>query len=133
MIFIASSFKFLLVHVLFIIGGTTFHAGLRFPFNVREYLPLESEQLHNLRKQFERMMVVIIDEMSLLAADFFYNVHRRMVEIFFSKEMFGDRGVMLVGDLLQIPPVCNQKYSKLYYCLRSYIQLATIFIIFVFL
>ena len=71
-------------------------AGLRFPFNDGEYLPLESEQLHTLRKQFERMMVVIIDEMSLLAADFFYNVHRRMVEIFYCKDMFGDRGVMLV-------------------------------------
>ena len=83
--------------LLMYLGGTTFHTGLRFPFNDGEYLPLESEQLHTLRKQFERMMVVIIDEMSLLAADFFYNVHRRMVEIFYCKDMFGDRGVMLVG------------------------------------
>ena len=51
------------------------------------------------------MMMVIIDEMSLVGADFFYSVHRRLVEVLQIDDMFGDRGVMLVGDLLQIPPV----------------------------
>ena len=88
---------------------------MRFPFKAADYLPLESEELHKLRKQFERMVLVIIDEMSLLAADFFYNIHRRMTEIFFSKDVFGDRAVMLVGDLLQIPPVCNTNHSKFIY------------------
>ena len=54
-----------------------------------------------------------LDEMSLLAADFFYNVHRRFVEILQQTDMFADRGVMLVGDLMQIPPVRNQQHGNI--------------------
>ena len=67
--------------------------------------------MSNLRRQFERMMMVIIDEMSLVAADMFYTVHKRLVEILYLKDMFADRGVMLVGDLMQIPPVQQQQHS----------------------
>ena len=77
-----------------------------------EYLPLAPESLSDLRRQFERMMLVIIDEMSLVASDMFYAMHRRLVEILHLKDMFADRGVMLVGDLMQIPPVRQQQHSK---------------------
>ena len=78
-----------------------------------EYLPLDPETMSTLRRQFERMMLVILDEMSLIAADMFYNMHRRLVEILYLKDMFADRAVMLVGDLMQIPPVRAQKHGKL--------------------
>ena len=78
-----------------------------------EWLPLEPETMSTLRRQFERMHMVIIDEMSLVAADMFYNIHKRLVEILYVKEMFADRAVMLVGDLMQIPPVRQQKSSKI--------------------
>ena len=61
-----------------------------------------------------------LDEMSLLAADFFYNVHRRFVEILQQTDMFADRGVMLVGDLMQIPPVRNQQHGNIFLFSRSY-------------
>ena len=77
-----------------------------------EYLPLSPETLSDLRRQFERMMLVIIDEMSLVASDMFYAMHRRLVEILYLKDVFADRGVMLVGDLMQIPPVRQQQHSK---------------------
>ena len=83
-----------------------------------DYLPLDPESMNTLRKQFDRMMVVIIDEMSLISADFFYNIHRRFKEIFYHDEMFGDRGVMLVGDLLQIPPVLQTNHGKTYLFLK---------------
>ena len=78
-----------------------------------EYLPLTPETMSTLRKQFERMMLVIIDEMSLVASDMFYYIHKRLVEILYLKDMFADRAVMLVGDLMQIPPVRQQKHSKI--------------------
>ena len=84
-----------------------------------EYLPLEAEPMTTMRKQFEHMMVVIIDEMSLVAADFFYNIHRRLVEILYLKDMFADRACMLVGDLMQIPPIANKNHSKKSYFLRE--------------
>ena len=77
-----------------------------------EWLPLEPETMGTLRRQFERMHMVIIDEMSLVAADMFYHIHKRLVEILYLKDMFADRAVMLVGDLLQIPPVRAQKHCK---------------------
>ena len=98
--------------MLFLKGGTTIHTGLRLKFG-EEYLPLAPETMSTLRRQFERMMMVIIDEMSLVAADMFYTIHKRLVEILFLKDMFADRAVMLVGDLMQIPPVHNQQHSKI--------------------
>ena len=70
--------------------------------------------MSTLRRQFERMMLVIIDEMSLVAADMFYHIHKRLVEILYLKDMFADRAVMLVGDLMQIPPVRQQQHSKIF-------------------
>ena len=69
--------------------------------------------MSTVRRQFERMMMVIIDEMSLIAADMFYNIHRKFVEILHLRDMFADRAVMLVGDLMQIPPVKNQNHGKI--------------------
>ena len=60
--------------------------------------------MESLRRQFEDMVLVIIDEMSLVGADFLYNVHKRLAEIMRNDEMFANRALLLVGDLLQIPP-----------------------------
>ena len=42
-----------------------------------------------------------------------YSIHRRFVEILQQTDMFADRGVMLVGDLMQIPPVRNQQHGNI--------------------
>ena len=41
----------------------------------------------------------------MIGSDMLYDVYRRMEEIFISKDPFGGRAVMLVGDILQLPPV----------------------------
>ena len=43
--------------------------------------------------------------MSMLSADMFYNVSRRLCEIFVYEDIFGGKSVMLVGDLLQLKPI----------------------------
>ena len=48
--------------------GTTFHTGLRFSYG-NEYSGVYEKQLSELRKQFEDMMAVIIDEMSMVGSD----------------------------------------------------------------
>ena len=53
----------------------------------------------------ENVEAVIVDEMSMVSSDFLYNLHKRMMELFDSKDDFGGRALMLVGDLLQLPPV----------------------------
>ena len=84
--------------------GTTLHSGLRFSFR-NKYAGVVDETMESLRRQFEDMMCIIIDEMSMVGADFFYYIHKRMVEITRSEDLFGNRALLLVGDLLQIPPV----------------------------
>ena len=51
------------------------------------------------------MEVVIVDEMSLVSSDNLYNLHYRLHEIFDCEEPFGGRCVLLVGDILQLPPI----------------------------
>ena len=89
--------------VFFISDGTTFHAGLRFKWG-NEYAGMTDEVLDSLRRQFEDMALVIIDEMSLVGADFLYHLHKRFVEVCRNQDVFGNKAMLLVGDLLQIPP-----------------------------
>ena len=88
---------------LFISDGTTFHAGLRFRWG-NEYAGMTDEVLDSLRRQFEDLALVIIDEMSLVGADFLYHLHKRFVEVCRNQDVFGNKAMLLVGDLLQIPP-----------------------------
>ena len=43
--------------------------------------------------------------MSLVSSDNLYNLHKRLQEIFASEDIFGGRSVLLVGDILQLPPI----------------------------
>ena len=68
-------------------------------------MPMLKEKLVKITKQLEFAEAVIVDEMSMVSVDNLYNLHRRMMEIFDSKDEFGGRALILVGDLLQLPPV----------------------------
>lgn len=43
--------------------------------------------------------------MSLIGSDMLYKIHSRLCEIFQSEDLFANVSVLLVGDLLQLPPV----------------------------
>ena len=85
--------------------GTTVHTGLGFKFGSRKYLPLRESRLEYYRKIFEELEVIIIDEFSMISADMLYDINRRLQEIFISKDLFGGRSLVLIGDILQLPPV----------------------------
>ena len=67
-----------------------------------DFLP---EKLDLTRKYLENVEVVIVDEMSLVSSDNLYNLHKRLQEIIASEDTFGGRCVLLVGDILQLPPI----------------------------
>ena len=50
--------------------------------------------------------------MSMVSADDLYNLHKRLQDIFDSKEDFGGRALLLLGDLLQLPPVKGEQIFK---------------------
>ena len=87
-----------------LIGGTTLQTGLSLKFGTK-YLQLQDVKREQFRVLFEDLQLIIIDEFSMVSADALYDIHRRLQEIFISEDLFGGCAVMLVGDLLQLPPV----------------------------
>ena len=61
-----------------------------------------------MRNNFSHLKVLIIDEVSMVGADLLYRIHLRLSDVFQTKPQsvpFGGINVLLVGDLLQLPPV----------------------------
>ena len=69
-------------------------------------LEFSPQKLDLARKYLENVEVVIVDEMSLVSSDNLYNLHKRLQQIFATdEEFFGGRSLLLVGDILQLPPI----------------------------
>ena len=60
-----------------------------------------------LRERLSELKLIIIDEISMVGADVLYRIHLRLCTLFNTDEFvpFANMNVMLVGDLLQLPPV----------------------------
>ena len=57
------------------------------------------------RSELEELKFVIIDEMSMVSADYLYKIHHRLTDIFQNDQPFGGISTMFVGDMLQLRPV----------------------------
>ena len=86
------------------IGGITFHSGLGFKFG-SHMLDLAPQKLDMAQKYLEIVEVIIVYEMSLVSSDNLYNLNKRLQEIFASEDIFGGKCVLLIGDILQLPPI----------------------------
>ena len=61
--------------------------------------------------------MVTVDEVSMCGADKLYEIHRRLCEILISEDLFANKAVMFVGDLMQVK---NKTYvSKIYISVLS--------------
>ena len=110
----------------FNISGMTIHSTFLIPVAMRLYRSLGADTLNTLRNKLNNVKVVIIDEISMVGANLFYQIHRRLEEIKgcrsnASDSTFGDVTMIAVGDLYQLPPVAkayvfehpNDSYAKL--------------------
>ena len=70
-------------------------------------LPLNHASKSELRSKYSEVEVVIIDEISMVSSKLFYQVHKRMNEIFCPGQdfSFGGKSIIVCGDLYQLPPV----------------------------
>ena len=84
--------------------GVTIHSAFGFKFG-NEHQSLSDQKKKELRTNLSYLKLLIIDEMSLLGSDMLYRIHTRLCEVFQTESLFGNRSVVLVGDLLQLPPV----------------------------
>ncbi len=80
------------------------HAALNFRFG-NDYPHLSDKMMDTYRTNLADLKLIIIDEISMVTSDMLFNIHRRMCDIFQSRDLFGGKSVLLVGDLLQLPPV----------------------------
>ena len=87
-----------------LIDGQTLHSTFDFKFG-NEHKTLSDRKRAILRDLLSEVKIIIIDEVSLIKADMLFQVHARLSEIFQCNDLFANKSVILVGDLLQLPPV----------------------------
>ena len=90
-----------------LIGGSTIHS--LFMLGAHEYYPPDEYQLY--REIVKYIDTLIIDEASMLRADIFDTVDVLCQKAKDNAAPFGGIRVILVGDLHQLPPVCDFKFD----------------------
>ena len=80
--------------------------------NYSRYYGLGADTLNTLQLHLGQLMVVIIDEISMIGAETLYKIHMHLQEIKglnYSDTRFGNVTIIAVGDLYQLPPLKDKK------------------------
>ncbi|CAF1065793.1 unnamed protein product [Brachionus calyciflorus] len=89
----------------FNIKGSTLHTLFHLPLHAKEVAPMGGEMLNKIKKQFENVRLLIIDEISLVGCNLFRKINDRLIQIKGEKKPFCGISVILVGDFNQLSPV----------------------------
>ncbi|XP_048514971.1 uncharacterized protein LOC125501890 [Athalia rosae] len=96
----------------FNVDGLTVHRLFQLPVEhgrTPKYKPLSDAVLKTIRDQLKNVALIVIDEVSMISNVTFLYIHLRLVEIFNTADCedgwFGNKHILLFGDLLQLPPV----------------------------
>ena len=109
----------------FNINGMTLHSALLLGCSkYAGFQPLGHDRLNTLRSKLSKLMLVIIDEVSMVGCNMFLEIHKRLQQIkgVLPDVMFGGVSILAVGDLYQLPPVgqpalfdtVTDAYARLY-------------------
>ena len=109
----------------FNISGMTLHSALLLGRSKYSgFQPLSHERLNSLRSKLSRLMLVIIDEVSMVGSNMLLEIHKRLQQIkgVSDDAVFGGVSILAVGDLYQLPPVAqaplfstvSDSYAQLY-------------------
>ena len=73
------------------------------------FQPLSHDRLNTLRTRLSRLMLLIIDEVSMVGANMLLEIHKRLQQIkgVSNDAVFGGVSILAVGDLYQLPPVAQ--------------------------
>ena len=85
------------------INGQTLHSLFSFKFGT-SFLSMTEKQRADKRNLFKNLACVIVDEISMVSADLFYNLDLRLREITMVDEVMGGISVFVFGDLFQLQP-----------------------------
>merc|ERR1712115_426821 len=85
--------------------GNTIHGALK----INGFDNLEKQLLHGanatLAHDLSQLKHVIIDEISMVGANFFWKINQKLKQIMGSQEYFGGLNVIATGDFHQLPPI----------------------------
>jgi hypothetical protein len=75
---------------------------------------LSAKRTEEMRNKFKDLMIVIVDEISMVSSTNFHMINDRLNYVFGvtdNEVFFGGRPFIVLGDLYQLPPVgfCSQK------------------------
>jgi hypothetical protein len=88
------------------INGGTLHSLLKIPVNkFLHYSSVSAYCLKQLRKKFQNVHTIIIDEVSMVSSSMLTFISRRLSEISDNNLPFGGYNVVTVGDYFQLRPV----------------------------
>ena len=88
----------------FNINGMTLHSALLLGCSkYAGFQPLSHDRLNTLRSKLSKLMLVIIDEVSMVGCNMFLQIHKCLQHL--PDVMFGNVSILAVGDLYQLPPV----------------------------
>ena len=88
------------------INRNTIHSGLHIPCRGK-ILPLNNANKAEFRNKYSEMELLVTDEISMVSGKLFYQIHKRLKEIFSPGQdiPFGRKSIAVCGDLYQPPPV----------------------------
>ena len=71
------------------------------------FQPLGHEGLNSLRIKLSHLMLIFIDEVSMVGSNMLLEIHKRLQQIKGASDdvTFGDVNILAVGDLYQLPPI----------------------------
>ena len=74
-----------------------------------EYQSLSHDKANTLRLKLSKLKLLVIDEISMVGCNMLLDIHKRLNEILVQPDdvMFGNVSILAVGDLYQLPPVCQ--------------------------
>ena len=94
--------------VAFNINGMTLHSALLLGCSKYSgFQPLNHDRLNTLRSKLSRLILLIIDEVSMVGSNMLLEIHKRLQQIkgVSDDTVFGGVSILAVGDLYQLPPV----------------------------
>ncbi|XP_065891642.1 ATP-dependent DNA helicase PIF5-like [Dysidea avara] len=99
----------------FNVNGLTIHRLLQLPVEhgkTPKYRSLSDEAIKIVREKLQHLVLLIVDEISMVSHVTLLYIHLRLTEIFNTGDIkngwFGCKNILVFGDLLQLPPVFEQ-------------------------
>ena len=109
----------------FLINGMTLHSALLLGRGkYGGFQPLSHDRLNSLRSKLSNLVLLIIDEVSMVGSNMLLEIHKRLQQLkaALPDVAFGGVSILAVGDLYQLPPVgqapifstVSDSYANLY-------------------